>query len=133
MTQDTSGHRRENTDKAEDLASWGYVVVGLDTSDTHVSVFPNGTVVYGQTVISHNGAAIDAAIEGRLLDMQFVLDELESLNAGDPRLGGRLDLDKIGVFGWSLGGCNRGPVVSSRPSLQSWRRYGWRSFSKPTC
>src|SRR5271166_2224326 len=25
------GHRRESTDKAEDLASWGYVVVGLDT------------------------------------------------------------------------------------------------------
>ncbi|MCX6927535.1 MAG: hypothetical protein NT154_30660, partial [Verrucomicrobia bacterium] len=96
-------HRRENTDKAEELASWGYVIVGLDTSDTTVSVFPNGTVVYGQTGAS-TVAAFDAAIEGRLLDMQFVLDDLESLNATDPRLGARLDLDKIGAFGWSLGG-----------------------------
>ena len=98
-----SGHRRENTDKAEELASWGYVVVGLDTSDTPVSVFPNGTLVYGQWSADTVGE-FDAAIEGRLLDMQFVLDELESLNANDPRLGGRLDLDKIGAFGWSLGG-----------------------------
>ena len=97
------GHRRENADKAEDLASWGYVVVGLDTSDTFVSVFPNGTVVSGQSSADTIGE-YDAAIEGRLLDMQFVLDELESLNANDPRLGGRLDLDKIGVFGWSMGG-----------------------------
>ena len=42
------GHRRENTDKAEELASWGYVVIGLDTSDTYFSVFPNGDVVQGQ-------------------------------------------------------------------------------------
>ncbi len=98
-----TGHRRENTDKVEDLASSGYIVVGLDTIDTPVSVFPNGTVVYGQTV-PLTVVALDAAIEGRLLDMQFVLDDLESLNASDPRLGGGLDLDKIGAFGWSLGG-----------------------------
>jgi uncharacterized repeat protein (TIGR03803 family) len=97
-------HRRENTDKAEDLASWGYVVVGLDTSDTTVSVFPNGKVVYAQTVDLSTIAQWYADIEGRLRDVQFVLDELERLNVGDPRLGGRLDLDKIGMFGWSLGG-----------------------------
>jgi len=98
-----SGNRRENTDKAEDLSSWGYVVVGLDTADTSFSVFPNGTVVDGQGTGS-TVATVTAAIEGRLLDLRFVLDKLESLNANDSRLGGRLDLDKIGVFGWSLGG-----------------------------
>jgi uncharacterized repeat protein (TIGR03803 family) len=108
------GHRRENTDKAEDLASWGYVVVGLDTSDSSVSVFPNGTVVYGQT-IDFTTVFLAADFEGRVLDMQFVLDELESLNAGDPRLGGRLNLDEVGAVGWSLGGgtvaelCQREP------------------------
>jgi uncharacterized repeat protein (TIGR03803 family) len=59
--------------------------------------------VYGQTIGNTFGAWY-AADEGRLLDEQFELDELESLNASDPRLGGRLDLDNIGVFGWSLGG-----------------------------
>jgi hypothetical protein len=96
--------RRDNPDKAEHLASWGYVVIGLDHRDAFCSVYPNGTVVYGQTIDTSSITAIDAFIEERLLDMQFVLHELEGLNASDPRLGGRLDLDKIGAFGWSLGG-----------------------------
>jgi uncharacterized repeat protein (TIGR03803 family) len=103
------GHRRENTDKTEDLASWGYVVVGLDTSDTAVSVYPNGTVVDGQTANANvsdpvYNEELVAGIEGRLLDLQFVLDELQSLNASDPRLGGRLNLNQVGAFGWSIGG-----------------------------
>jgi dienelactone hydrolase len=91
----TYGHRREITDKAEDLASWGYVVVGLDASDTYVSVFPDGRVVYGGSVGSD---------QDRVQDMQFVLGQLAILNAGDPRLNGRLDLDRIGAMGWSWGG-----------------------------
>jgi hypothetical protein len=97
------GHRRENSDKTEDLASWGYVVAGLDSSDTDVSVFPNGSVAYGQG-IGNTVQTIDAAIENRLLDMQFVLNELQVLSTNGSRLNGALDLDDIGVFGWSLGG-----------------------------
>ncbi|MCX6923997.1 MAG: hypothetical protein NT154_12430, partial [Verrucomicrobia bacterium] len=77
----SGGHRRENTDKTEDLASWGYVVVGLDTIDTAASVFPNGAVVYGQTLNLVTTGGLEAAIAGRLPDLQFVLDELQSLNA----------------------------------------------------
>jgi predicted dienelactone hydrolase len=37
-------------------------------------------------------------------DQRFVLDQLERLQASDPILAGHLDLDRIGVFGMSLGG-----------------------------
>jgi len=113
-----NGHRRENTDKVEELASWGYVVVGLDTSLTVVSVIPNGTVVYGQA-IPYTPAGTVAAIEGRLLDLQFVLDELENMNAEDPRLGGRLDLANIGAFGWSLGGCTTAQLCLRDPRCKA--------------
>jgi len=91
-------HRRENTDRAEDLASWGYVVVGLDTQDTSLSVFPNGTIKSG------TWSGFWTAIDSRVRDEQFVMDELARWNISDPLLTGRLDLDRIGAFGWSLGG-----------------------------
>jgi dienelactone hydrolase len=108
------GHRRENTDKAEDLASWGYIVVGLDNENTFVSVFPDGMVVNGQT-----SGDLAAEIEDWLLDQQFVLDELEGLNANDARLAGRLDLDKIGAFGWSLGGATSAQLCLRDPRCKA--------------
>jgi uncharacterized repeat protein (TIGR03803 family) len=118
-----NGHRRENTDKAEELASWGYVVVGLDTSDTYVSVFPDGTVVYGQLNANGSGAALiqdeDVSIEARLKDMQFVLDTLEIMNSDDPRLAGRLDLNRIGAFGWSAGGATAAQLCLRDPRCKA--------------
>ena len=111
-------HRRDNTDKAEDLASWGYVVVGLDHRDTCLSVFPDGTLVYGQGSANTTQEAV-AVVEDRLLDMQFVLHELESLNANDPRLAGRLDLDKIGAFGWSIGGATAAQLCLRDPRCKA--------------
>ena len=112
------GHRRENTDKAEDLASWGYVVVGLDHRDTYLSVFPDGTVAHGQGSLNSIQEA-DAAIEDRLRDEQLVLDELVALNTHDPRLAGRLDLDKIGAFGWSLGGSTAAQLCLRDPRCKA--------------
>jgi len=99
-------HRRECMDRAEELASWGYVVVGLDTSDTYISVFPNGRVVYYQFVYPSppTHAGLVAGTELRVQDLQFVMDQLAVLNASDARLAGHLDLEKIGAFGHSMGG-----------------------------
>jgi predicted dienelactone hydrolase len=78
------GHRRENIDKAEDLASHGYVVLSTDHADSSGD--------NPQLVVM------------RAADARFLLDQLVSLNASDPMFGGRLDLAKTGAFGWSLGG-----------------------------
>ena len=108
---------------AEDLASHGYVVVAFDAPHrTGTVVFPDGRVA---TRTAENNPELASGTEwsgtlDRLLaawtaDIGFALDCLRRRNAsGAPdRLGGRLDLDRIGVFG-----CGRqGPVKLAHPRI----------------
>lgn len=102
------------TSLAEDLASHGYVVVGLDAPyRTTVVVLPGGHVI--ERVPSANLDLVDDAGARRMAekllpmwtgDIRFVLHQLEALNASDPsgRFTGRLDLSRLGIFGHSFGG-----------------------------
>jgi predicted dienelactone hydrolase len=47
----------------------------------------------------------------RAQDVLFVLDELITLNETDPILAGRLDFERLGVFGHSLGGATAASVM----------------------
>jgi predicted dienelactone hydrolase len=111
------GHSALTTDYtslAEDLASHGYVVVGFDAPyRTFVTVLPDGTVI--PRTPQNNAELLDGDEKVRLAtrlvaawssDMSFALDQLDHLNAGDPpsNFRGRLDLQRVGVFGHSLGG-----------------------------
>ena len=98
---------------AEDLASHGYVVVGIDAPYRTGSIaFPDGRVI--DRVDANNPELLIGRDTDRLLeifaawisDMRFVVDRLERLNAADPtgRFTGRLDLAHLGVFGHSWGG-----------------------------
>jgi len=102
------------TSLAEDLASHGYVVVGFDAPyRSWVVVFPDGRVI---ARAPENNADLLGGPEKEQLaekleqawtaDMGFALDQLERLNASDPsgRFLGRLDMQRVGVFGHSLGG-----------------------------
>src|SRR5437867_914308 len=68
-------HRRDNASLTEDLASWGYIVVGMDHRDTTVSVFPDGKVVDTSLEIT-NIAGFRTQLDDRVLDARFVLDEI---------------------------------------------------------
>ncbi len=89
------GGRRMQSQIAEELASHGYVVVGIDHPDCWASEFPDGRYLSG----NHSGD-----LPGRLRDMVCLLDELAWLNQGDDIFASRLDLDRIGVAGISYGG-----------------------------
>lgn len=102
------------TTLGEDLASHGYVVAGFDAPyRTFVMVMPNGRVIARPPQNDPEnlpGDQADQVIE-RLLpmwveDTKFVVDELEALNSADSsgRFQGRLDLEKLGMFGHSFGG-----------------------------
>jgi predicted dienelactone hydrolase len=95
---------------AEELASRGYVVAGIDhTFDTTVVEFPDGRLE-----TQPDGTEPSPLLfETRVADARFVLDQLMAFAAGrnpdvdrapQPHgLGRALDLDRVGMFGHSFG------------------------------
>jgi pimeloyl-ACP methyl ester carboxylesterase len=126
--------------QVEELVSHGYVVVALDQPGAAATVvFPDGhqipappiadlKAMIGSSYLRRDNTRL---LNGRLLegnniipyftqDVSFALDQLAALNAGDPNglLTGRLDLQRVGVFGMSLGG-----IVAGEACLKE-RRIG---------
>jgi predicted dienelactone hydrolase len=118
------GFRQSNTFQIEELVSHGYIVVGLDQPGAVAMVrFPDGRQIPGwskdqiQPLIDqslepqpnaptlHGKALPDGIIPYFAQDVSFTLDQLAGLNKADPNhiLTGRLDLERDGTFGISLG------------------------------
>jgi predicted dienelactone hydrolase len=111
--------RRENVYKVEELASHGFIVVGLDTRNTFASVFPNGKVVLGPAADGNNYRSLLAAIVDHAADENFVIDELGRMNTGDSVFARRLELDRIGAFGHSAGGAAAAEVCRTDPRCKA--------------
>jgi predicted dienelactone hydrolase len=102
------------TSVAEDLASHGYVVVSFDAPyRTVITAFPDGRVVTRTAGVDFESMPYSAAehlanqvMNVWIADVKFVLDKLQQLNADDPtgRFKGKLDMQKVGIVGHSLGG-----------------------------
>lgn len=101
------------TTLAEELASHGYVVAGINPTFTTTVMFPDGRLTRRSaagTIPETSDMAATKAAGDRLTgvwaaDARFVLDRLAELNAAPTGgFAGRLDLSRIGLFGHSLGG-----------------------------
>lgn len=102
------------TTLAEDLASHGYVVVGFDAPHrSWLVVLPDGTIIPRASqndLDGVDGSQADRRAEtlarAWAADCGFVVDQLERLNTSESsgRFQGRLDLERIGIVGHSLGG-----------------------------
>jgi len=127
-----TGFRQMNTFQVEHLVSHGYVVLAIDQPGAAAAVvLPDGSQSTGlasaefhalvspsylpsakgeppKRALLPNGRVLpDSSIVPYLAqDVIFALDRLAALNRSDPNgiLTGRLDLQRVGAFGVSLGG-----------------------------
>jgi hypothetical protein len=100
------------TSLAEDLASHGYVVVSVDAPyRSSLVVFPGGRII--EQVPQNNPDLVSGSelehlatrlVQAGSADMGFALDRLERMNASDPKLKYRLDMQRVGAFGHSIRG-----------------------------
>jgi predicted dienelactone hydrolase len=107
------GFRAQNTYQTQELASHGYVVVGIEHPyGSMVTVFPDGRVVRNNpSALPYRDPEPQYLPAARKLasqwagDIGFALDYLAAVNRSDPggRLTGALDMDRIGLFGHSTG------------------------------
>lgn len=105
---------------AQTVASYGYIVVTIDTPyDEDIVEYPDGsealqnnTIVQAATGSNPGGenaaiSIIDLAVEVRAQDASFVLDQLTNKSVVSQLIPGstkELNVSKVGMFGHSLGG-----------------------------
>lgn len=107
------GTRSQNTYQTQELASHGYVVVGMEHPyGSAVTLFPDGEAAYNNpAALPHNGPGAEDPVAARRLvaqwvgDIGFALDHLASMNEAGPagRFDGALDLERTGLLGHSTG------------------------------
>ena len=135
-----TGYRQSNTFQVENLVSHGYIVVGIDQPYAAATVvFPDGHQILGwtrdqmQPLIQQSLSPVANApmLNGQALtngiipyfaqDVSFTLDQLTALNNADPNglLTGRLDLQRVGMFGISLGAMVASEACRSDHRLQA--------------
>lgn len=109
-----SGFRNLHTDLAEELASQGYIVVGIDhTYGSQVTVFNDKEVAYlnyealpKRKITPNFLEYANTLVTTYAQDIKFTIDELEKINLSEEmsRFSGKLDLSNIGLLGHSTGG-----------------------------
>lgn len=90
----------------QSVASTGYIVVSIDHPyDVSIVEYPDGTTVLAEDI--ETDAQIELALATRAQDVSFVLNQLDKSSISKlllPGLDLGLNLDKVGIFGHSLGG-----------------------------
>ena len=109
------GFIEQNLTLLEELASHGYIVCSMaHPYQTIATTFPDGRVVPAEAVLANDflhGKSPTQAVYAEHLrvwaeDTRFLIDELERIQAGEREspLVGKLDLNRLGIFGQSFGG-----------------------------
>ena len=103
------GYPAMYTSMIENLVSHGFIVAAI----THpyvagVTVFPDGRVIELPDLSNKDSEYVqwyfDTAFEEVIEDIDYVCDYLLQLNATSTKWSGKIDADRIGIYGHSFGG-----------------------------
>ena len=136
--------RFSGTFVTEELASHGYVVFAIDHPGLDQTVlFSDGTSFHADTMrqprADPNQDPLVSAQQTLeflntvdfpvwIADSRFVLDQIEALDKAPGPFKGRLDLDHIGMFGWSFGGATALEMLRSDPRVKAAVNHDGRLF-----
>ena len=104
-----TGFNAQNTSQALELASHGYIVVGVQhTYGASITVFPNGDIapnnpnalLSSEAPIDEYEATAHILVEQWAGDLSYTVEYLQSLGT----FAGVLDLERLGAYGHSTGG-----------------------------
>lgn len=89
------------------LVEAGYIVITIGALfETDCTYLPNGEIIKMAACLDKNDFTYEEFAELRDVrknDIRFLLDQLENLNQSDELLKGKLNLNQIGMAGFSLG------------------------------
>jgi predicted dienelactone hydrolase len=103
---------------AEDLASKGYVVFGIDHAFQVAAVrIQDGTVAVYDHSMDTGPESIGAKIEERVADLTFVLEQIREGTGGVEFLAPSLDPARIGVLGHSNGGISAAEMCRAEAAI----------------
>jgi dienelactone hydrolase len=113
------GLRSSLTALAEDLASHGYVVAGIDhTYESRATAFPDGRVTTALAQDAPRRGRPEKAVAGRAADVSFVLGELTGAHPAWPGAG-LIDPARIGMAGHSIGGASAIAAMLADPRVRA--------------
>ena len=109
------------TGLAEDLASHGYIVAGIDhTYESFGTAFPDGRVATGlaREARRRGGGSPEKVAAGRAADVSFVLNELTGAHPAWPGAG-LIDPSRIAMAGHSVGGAAVIAAMLAYPGIRA--------------
>ena len=127
-TPSWSGYRTDNTFQTQELASHGFVVIGLEhPCSVPMAIYPDGRIIYSN--LSADYTSSEAAFAKllqvgaaqlilRTQDIQFVLDRLPEI-AQSKLFKDTFNLTQIGIFGHSFGGAAAAQACAIDPRLKA--------------